>query len=140
VLEPPQLVIGSPREAGMKTPVREGDLHWTVWYAGTSREIRGKALCDVDGRAKVGVGLLELPPGSDTSPAHWHTHEEEHLYVLRGRLVLLLGERRFELGPGSYVCFPAGQEEKHQLRNEGTEPARYLMIGERIAEDRVVYE
>ena len=123
----------------MKAPVRASELDWTVWYAGTSREIRGKALCDVGGAAKVGVGLLELPPGSDTSPAHWHTEEEEHLYVLSGRLTLHLGERRFELGPGGYVCFPAGQAEKHQLRNEGAEPARYLMIGERIASDRVVY-
>jgi uncharacterized cupin superfamily protein len=123
----------------MKAPVRASELDWTVWYAGTSREIRGKALCDVGGAAKVGVGLLELPPGSDTSPAHWHTEEEEHLYVLSGRLTLELGAKRFELGPGSYVCFPAGQAEHHQLRNEGAEPARYLMIGERVARDRVVY-
>ena len=123
----------------MKTPLHEGDLDWTVWYAGTSREIRGKALCDVGGHARLGVGMLELPPGSDTSPAHWHTHEEEHLYVLSGTLTLELGERRFELVPGSYVCFPAGQTEKHQLKNEGREPARYLMIGERNPNEVCVY-
>jgi uncharacterized cupin superfamily protein len=124
----------------MKRPVRESQLDWTVWYAGTSREVRGKALCDVGGAAKVGVGLLELPPGCDTSPAHYHTHEEEHLYVLSGRLTLQLGDERFELEPGDYACFPAGQAAKHQLRNDGAEPARYLMIGERISGDRVVYD
>jgi uncharacterized cupin superfamily protein len=124
----------------MKRPVREGDLDWTTWYSGTSREIRGKALCDVGGAAKVGVGLLELAPGSDTTPAHYHTHEEEHLYVLAGQLTLVLGEERFLLEPGAYVCFPAGQAVKHHLRNETAEPARYLMIGERISADRVVYD
>jgi len=124
----------------VKRPIRESQLDWLVWYAGTSREIRGKALSDEGGRAKVGVGLLELPPGCDTSPAHYHTEEEEHLFVLSGRLVLHLAEDRFELEPGSYVCFPAGQRAHHRLENAGHEPARYLMIGERIASDRVVYE
>ncbi len=123
----------------MKRPIREADLDWTVWYAGTPREIRGKALSDVGGAARVGVGLLELPPGCDTSPAHYHTREEEHLFVLSGRVTLHLGGERFELGPGSYVCFPAGQPACHRLENASAEPARYVMIGERIADDRVVY-
>ena len=123
----------------MKRPLRADQLDWTIWYAGTRQEIRGAALCDVGGRAKVGVGVLELSPGCDTAPAHWHTHEEEHLYVLSGRLVLHLGDERFELEPGAYVCFPAGQEVFHKLENRGDQPARYLMIGERIEADRVVH-
>lgn len=124
----------------MKRPVRESDLDWAVWYGGTTREIRGKALSDVGGDAKIGFGLLELPPGCDTTPAHYHTLEEEHLYVLSGRLTLHLGGETFALGPGAYVCFPAGQALRHHLKNDGAEPALYLMIGERIAGDRVVYE
>jgi uncharacterized cupin superfamily protein len=123
----------------MKTPVHESELDWEVWYAGTAREIRGKALCDQGGRAKVGVGVLELAPGSDTRPAHWHSREEEHLYVLSGEGTLHLGARTFALRPGSYVCFPAGQEEPHHLSNRGPAPLRYLMIGERIADDRVTH-
>jgi uncharacterized cupin superfamily protein len=123
----------------MKRPIREADLDWTVWYPGTSREIRGRALCDSGGAAKVGVGCSELAPGCDTTPAHYHTLEEAPLR-LGGRLALQLGDERFELAPGDYVCFPAGQALKHHLRNEGAEPARYLMIGERIEGDRVIYD
>ena len=123
----------------MREPVHESAVAWTTWYAGTRREIRGKALCDVGGRSKVGVGLLQLPPGSDTSPAHHHSLEEEHLYVLSGYAVLHLGERRFELGPGSYVCFPAGQAVPHRLENASREPFTYLMIGERIPGDVVTH-
>jgi uncharacterized cupin superfamily protein len=121
----------------MKKPVRESELAWEVHAAGTVQEVRFKALCDVGGRAKVGVALMELPPGCDTSPAHWHSLEEEHLYALAGSATLHLGRERIDLEPGSYVCFPAGQAVTHQLENTGGEPFRYLMIGERIAGDQV---
>jgi uncharacterized cupin superfamily protein len=123
----------------MKRPLRVTEVPAEVWYAGTDREIRGRALCDVGGRAKVGVGLLELPPGSNTKPGHWHSREEEHLYAVRGHAILHLGAERFTLEPGSYVCFPAGQPLAHFLENAGTEPFVYLMIGERIDDDEVTY-
>ena len=124
----------------MSEPLHESDLDWVTWYEGTSREIRAKALCDVHGRSRVGVGLLELPPGSDTTPAHYHSHEEEHLYVVSGRAVLHLGDRTFELQPGSYVCFPAGAPLLHHLENCFESPCRYLIVGERIPEDVVTHE
>ncbi len=124
----------------VKRPVQEADLDWETWAAGTPQELRGKALCDVGGRAKLGVGLLELPPGCDTRPAHWHSLEEEHLFALAGRALLHLGSEQHELRPGSYVCFPAGQPLLHCLENPGDEPFRYLMLGERIPADRVTQE
>ena len=123
----------------MKHPVHVSKLAFETWYAGTDRAIRGKALGDFEGMSKVGVGLLELPPGSNTKPAHWHTKEEEHLYVLSGRATLHLGARQFELRAGSFVCFPAGQAEAHYIDNTGTEACTYLIVGERIGDDEVVY-
>ena len=121
----------------MKKPVDTAGLAWEVFAAGTKDEVRFKAVCDIGGRAKVGVALMELPPKCDTAPAHWHSLEEEHLYVLSGRATLHLGGERLPLEPGSYVCFPAGQPVTHMLENSGSEPFRYLMIGERIAGDQV---
>jgi uncharacterized cupin superfamily protein len=123
----------------MKQPVGESDLSWEVWYAGTDREIRGKAVCDVGGRAKVGFGILELPPGCNTRPAHYHSIEEEHLYALSGEATLHLDATLFALAPGSYVCFPAGQKHAHFIDNTGTTPFKYIMVGERISADEVVY-
>lgn len=122
-----------------KQPLHESDVDVEVWYPGTDREIRGRALSDIGGRARVGVGLLELPPGSNTLPGHYHTHEEEHLYMLDGNLTLHLGDRTYPLGPGCYVCFPAAQAVAHYLSNDGQTTARYLMVGERIEADQVVY-
>lgn len=122
-----------------KPPVHESDVPVETWYANTDREIRGRALSDVGGRARIGVGILELPPGSNTRPAHYHTEEEEHLYVLEGTATLHLGDRQYHLRPGSYVHFPASQAVAHHLANDGDDVVRYLMIGERIDADRVIY-
>jgi len=123
----------------MKRPIQEADVPWETWYAGTQREIRGKALSDAGGPAKLGVGLCELPQGSNTKPAHFHSEEEEHLYVLQGRADLYLGDETFSLRVGSYVCFPAGQEAAHYIHNTGETPFLYLIVGERYETDRVVY-
>lgn len=123
----------------MKEPVHESDVPWELWYAGTDREIRGRALSDAPDRAKIGFGILELAPGSDTRPAHYHTHEEEHLYALGGAATLHLGDATFSLTPGSYVCFPAGQPQPHYLANSSSVPFTYVMVGERIEADQVLH-
>ena len=58
---------------------------------------------------------------------------------MSGSAVLHLGAERHLLEAGSYVCFPAGQEVPHHLENSGTEPFVYLIVGERIREDKVTY-
>lgn len=123
----------------IKRPLVAVDVAAETWYEGTDREIRGRALCDVGGKAKVGVGLMELPPGSHTKPGHWHSHEEEHLYAIAGTAVLHLGAERHQLEAGSYVCFPAGQPMAHHLENGGEKPFIYIIVGERIADDKVTY-
>lgn len=128
-----------PDPASIKRPLQAVEVPAQVWYAGTDREIRGRALCDVGGRARVGVGLMELLPGSNTKPGHWHSHEEEHIYAISGTAVLHLGVEQHPLQAGSYVCFPAGQEVSHYLRNVGAQPFVYLIVGERIADDKVTY-
>ena len=128
-----------PDTSSIKRPLLALEVPAEVWYAGTDREIRGRALSDVGGKARVGVGLMELPPGSNTMPGHWHSHEEEHLYAMSGRAVLYLGAEQHLLQAGSYVCFPASQAVAHHLQNSGTEPFVYLIVGERIANDKVTY-
>jgi uncharacterized cupin superfamily protein len=123
----------------VKLPVHESDVPFEVWYEGTDREIRGKPLSDVAGKAKIGVGLMCLAPGANTKPGHWHSMEEEHLYALSGQATLHLGSEKFSLRAGSYVCFPAGQPEPHHLSNTGAAPFQYIIIGERIKGDEVTY-
>ena len=122
----------------IKTPVTVNEVEVQTWYPGTKQEIRGWAVSDVGGMAKVGVGVLELPAGCHTKPAHYHTLEEEHLYVLEGTATLYLGDSSYALSPGVYVCFPAGQALPHYIENDSDDVLRYLMIGERIEDDEVI--
>ncbi len=122
-----------------KQPIHDSEVETQVWYRGTNRELHGRALCDAGGPAKIGFGIVDLQPGCNTKPAHFHSREEEHLYVLAGKGTLHLGTVQHQLIQGSYVHFPAGQEVAHYVSNDSDEPLRYIMVGERLEDDEVVY-
>ncbi len=46
--------------------------------------------------------------GSGGPPPHVHREREEAFYVLEGALNFVLGDDRFEAGPGSFVFVPRG--------------------------------
>lgn len=78
-------------------------------------------------------------PGRQSSPAHYHVFEEEHVYILEGALTLRLGAQRHAMRAGDYACFPAGQAAGHCLVNEGGAPCRYVIVGERNPNEVAVY-
>ena len=70
-------------------------------------------------------------PGKHSAPAHYHTLEEEHVYILEGALTVRIGADTFEMKAGDYVCFPAGQKAEHCLINNSGAACRYVIMGER---------
>jgi uncharacterized cupin superfamily protein len=96
-------------------------------------------LGDAAGLTKIGVNLTTLWPGAASSMRHWHTHEDELIYLVEGDLMLVtdVGER--PLRAGEYAGFPAGHRDGHQLVNRGTKPAVYLEISNRDAADAANY-
>jgi uncharacterized cupin superfamily protein len=95
----------------------------------------GKAV----GLQQFGVNLTTLPPGKESSMRHWHTHEEEFVYVLEGELVLRTETGEQVLAAGTCAGFPAGSGDGHQLINRSSQPAVYLEVGSRHAADVVFY-
>ena len=100
---------------------------------------RWQALSEFGGGSHLGVVLEILPPGKQSNQLHYHLLEEEHVFVLEGMMTVLLGDKSYPVKAGDYVCFPAGQPAGHALLNEGTEPCRYLLIGERNPNEVAVY-
>ena len=47
-----------------------------------------RRLGDALGLTKIGVNLTTLPPGKESSMRHWHTHEDEFVYIVAGEVVL----------------------------------------------------
>lgn len=91
------------------------------------------------GLTRIGINLTTLPPGKESSMRHWHTQEEEFVFVLEGEVVLRTDEGEQLLGPGTCAGFPAGSGNGHQLVNRGSRPAMYLEISNRDGQDEAHY-
>lgn len=98
-----------------------------------------RALGDALGLTKVGVNLTTLMPGKESALRHWHTLEDELVFVLEGEVVLRTDEGEQTLGPGMCAGFPAGAKNGHHLVNRSDRPARYLEISNRDPEDTAEY-
>ncbi len=91
------------------------------------------------GLTKIGLNLTTLMPGKESSMRHWHTREDELVFVLEGEVVLRTDEGEQVLTAGTCAGFPAGTRNGHQLVNRSARPARYLEISNRDPEDCAEY-
>ena len=100
---------------------------------------RKRALGDALGLTNYGVNLVELPPGALSSMRHWHSRQDEFVYVLEGELTLITDAGEQVLGAGMAAGYPAGSGDGHQMINRSDTPARYLEVGDRTPGDAVTY-
>lgn len=94
-----------------------------------------KRLGDAGGLSQFGVNLLTLQPGVWSSQRHWHSGEDEFVYVLSGEVVLKTDAGEEVLRPGDCAAFPKGEANGHQLINKSSGPAVCLEIGTRSDDD-----
>lgn len=98
-----------------------------------------RELGDCFGIEDFGVNLVTLPPGAWSAQRHWHTHEDEFVYILSGEPTLVTDEGETKLGPGMCAGFAAGRANGHALINKTATPVTYLEVGSRHAEDDAYY-
>ena len=98
-----------------------------------------RALGNALGLTKIGINHTTLPPGKESSMRHWHTHEEEFIFVLSGEVVLRTDAGEQVLEAGMCCGFPLGTTDGHQLINRGSQPAVYLEISNRDPADAAEY-
>ncbi|MES2684749.1 MAG: cupin domain-containing protein [Pseudomonadota bacterium] len=91
------------------------------------------------GLTQFGVNLVVLGPGGQSALRHWHTLEDEFVYVLEGELVLVSNAGEQLLRAGDCAGYPAGQADGHHLLNRSQTSARYLEMGSRQAGDVAFY-
>ncbi len=94
--------------------------------AGTRFGAVRKNLGAVSGGSALGCTWHEVEPGRAAYPRHFHTANEEAVYVLEGTGTALIGEAAVAIGPGDFIGLPVGPEHVHQIKNTGTAPLRYL--------------
>lgn len=88
-------------------------------------------LGDVAGLTQFGVNLLRLEPGAWSSQRHWHTHEDEFVWVLEGEVVLVTDGGEEVLRAGDSAGFKAGDRDGHHLINRSGKDAVVLEVGGR---------
>jgi uncharacterized cupin superfamily protein len=120
-------------------PVHSGTFYPPPYHTPCLARFR-KRLGDAAGLTQYGVNLTRLAPGSWSSQRHWHSHEDEFIYVLEGELVLVTETGEEIMRAGDCAGFKAGDEDGHHLQNRSNKEAIYLEIGSRHqAEDSAQY-
>lgn len=69
-----------------------------------------KKLGDAGGLTQFGVNLTTLGPNAQSALRHWHTHEDEFVYVLKGEVTLVTNAGEQPLHAGEFAAFKAGTE------------------------------
>lgn len=86
-----------------------------------------------------GVNLVTLKPGSWSSVRHWHSQQDEFVYILEGEVTLVTDAGEAILKSGDCAGFPKGEANGHHLINRSDSIVLYLEIGDRTPGDIVTY-
>jgi uncharacterized cupin superfamily protein len=127
-----------PKVDAATAPTREGSAYPAPFNEPCMARVR-KRLGLAGGLTDFGVNLTSLSPGGWSSQRHWHSHEDEIVYVLEGELILVEDEGETVLQAGDCAAFPKNTGNGHHLINRSDEPAVFLEIGTRVPADVATY-
>jgi uncharacterized cupin superfamily protein len=119
-------------------PVRKGSSYPAPFHLKAGDRTRQR-LGDAGALSDFGVNLLRLPPGAWSSQRHWHSGEDEFVYVLEGELVLITDEGEQIVHTGDCLAFPKGVPNGHHLVNKSDRMAVCLEVGSRAQDDVCTY-
>jgi uncharacterized cupin superfamily protein len=88
---------------------------------------------------RLGCSLYELPAGAKSWPYHYHTANEEAMYVLAGEGQVRLADATVAINAGDYLTFPADESGAHRVINDSDKPLRYLAFSTMEDPDMTVY-
>ena len=114
------------------------DVDWKE-YEQRDEKLRRKELSNAVGASELGCRLYELLPDGESWPYHYHTANEEAVYILEGEGTLRHEDVKEELVAGDFVHLPADESGGHQVVNDGDEPLRYLAFSTMNEPDVTVY-
>lgn len=93
-----------------------------------------KSIGDLLGLETMGVHLVRVEPGHDSTQFHFHHQDEEFVYILEGQGTAEIGDERLEVQAGDFMAFTQNSL-PHNLHNSSNEDLVYLMGGTRCPID-----
>jgi uncharacterized cupin superfamily protein len=115
-------------------PKRTGSGYPAPFHEAVRDRVR-RRLCDAGGLTQFGVNLLTLPPSAWSSQRHWHSGEDEFVYVLAGEVTLVTDNGEEVLRAGDCAAFPKNDPNGHHLINKSKSDATVLEVGTRADVD-----
>ena len=123
-------MIINPEEVPIQNSTNYPDVFKSI-VAGRFRQRLG----NFAGLKNFGVNLVKLSPGSASALRHWHSHQDEFIYILEGTLIIVTDAGEEILTPGMAAGFPANEANGHHLINRSNRDAIYLEVGDRTPND-----
>lgn len=114
------------------------ELVGTLYPTPYDQPVRARAkkkLGDAAGLTQFGVNLMRLSPGTWSAQRHWHSREDEFIYVIEGEVMLITDAGEELLTAGDAAGFRAGDEDGHHLVNKSDKDALILEVGTRTNDD-----
>lgn len=96
-------------------------------------------ISEAAGLTQFGALIEVFEPGSLSSLKHWHSAEDELIYVLDGEVTLIEGDTETILRAGDAAAFKAGTAIGHRLHNRSDRPTRCLVVGTRAPVGVITY-
>ena len=115
-------------------PERKGTGYPPEFNAPCIDRIRQR-LGNAGGLTDFGVNLMRLPPGNWSSQRHWHSAEDEFVYVLEGEVTLIEDGGETMLRAGDCAAFAKDSGNGHHMINRSGAMAVYLEVGSRAPAD-----
>ncbi len=81
------------------------------------------------GSERLYSNIDRLRPGAKSCKFHSHSLQEEFFIVIRGRGIVRLGEKTYQICEGSCFSKPAGKGIAHQFINDSDEMLEILDVG-----------
>lgn len=135
----PKPPVLDPATLTARTAARTGETDYPEPFRAQVAGRHRVALGDPLGLTNFGVNLTRLAPGASSALRHWHSRQDEFVYVVEGELVLVTDAGETPLAAGMCAGFPAGVADGHRLVNRSARPASYLEVGDRSGGDAIDY-
>jgi uncharacterized cupin superfamily protein len=96
---------------------------------------RMKMLGDAGGLSQFGAHQVTLPPGVWASQRHWHSADDEFVYIISGHCVLIDDNGETPLQAGDACAHKAGDPNAHHVVNNSDADVVFLAVGSRRTEN-----
>ena len=90
------------------------------------------------GLSSLGVHLVRLKPGQESTALHTHHNEEECIYILEGQGTSVIGETKKTVNKGDFIAYPK-KGGAHKLINTSESDLLYLLVGEKHEKEVIDY-